>query len=343
VAVPVPAPGVRWAGTLPGPRAEAAPPRRDGSIRRSSDVTLTRLPAAGSDTFPATITARARDLLTTADSARVTGTAALQLSVDASGRIASVRQEPAGPSCDALTGKRVGFGMRGGIRGLLTALASTPLGLLVDDLSHVQSPAHYGMLLAAQMGPNGEARQPVEDDRSPGDVCAGLRVGSEFDESRSVTGAIDLSSSAAPSLGGTDALAWHDMPPMLPRQSRRIRRLDVWWRDEECLAIDAMFRDTAMRPDGSERIVHEYSLAGEIDARSMTVTALAADPRVLPFPGDCALAAASTELVVGQPVATLRARVGAVSRGAVSCTHLNDLMRSLADVEALARTLPLPR
>ena len=43
-------------------------------------------------------------------------------------------------------------------------------------------------------------------------------------------------------------------------------------------------------------------------------------------------------MILGQPVADLRTTVRLLSRGPVSCTHLNDLFRSLADVPVLEAT-----
>jgi hypothetical protein len=291
------------------------------------------------------VSGRARDLLTSLpDEAAVVDEARIEVAVDDRGCIVDVDSRPARRGCEVLVSRPIGFGMRSAIRELLAALAGSPLGLLVDDLSHVQSPAHYGMLLEEEMQAGDTQRQQVEQADGPRegpDVCAGLRAGSDFALHLMRREPLPLVSSEAPSLTGTDPLGWHGMPAMSPRQSRRVRRLDVWWHSEHELAVDAMFRDTAMRPDHTERIVHEYALAGIVDATTMTLTSLTADPRVLPFPGDCPLAAASAELVVGERVETLRSRVGAVSRGAVSCTHLNDMMRSLADVQLLAARLPV--
>ena len=136
-----------------------------------------------------------------------------------------------------------------------------------------------------------------------------------------------------------DADAWHAMPPLGVRQSRRLRRLD-FWRDGDRVMVDTMFRDSATDPDLTERVVHEYAVTAILDGDSFTVLEIEATPRVLPFPTDCPFAAGSAALILGQPVADLRTTVRLLSRGPVSCTHLNDLFRSLADVPVLARLLP---
>jgi hypothetical protein len=60
--------------------------------------------------------------------------------------------------------------------------------------------------------------------------------------------------------------------------------------------------------------------------------------RILPGP-DCPGAVASAQLVVGQPLASLRAFVRGAMRDDTICTHLNDQLRSLADVPALVSAL----
>ena len=63
-----------------------------------------------------------------------------------------------------------------------------------------------------------------------------------------------------------------------------------------------------------------------------------ATPRALPWP-ECPQAAASASRLVGQPVGELRDFVRQDLSGTTTCTHLNDLLRSLADVATLAAIL----
>jgi hypothetical protein len=62
---------------------------------------------------------------------------------------------------------------------------------------------------------------------------------------------------------------------------------------------------------------------------------------VLPW-DECPGAAGSAARLVGQPVGALRRIVGDELRGTSTCTHLNDLLRSLADVPHLVALLPTP-
>ncbi len=66
------------------------------------------------------------------------------------------------------------------------------------------------------------------------------------------------------------------------------------------------------------------------------MTASQAVPRVLPWV-ECPEAVASAGRLVGHTIGTIRQLVGREFRGVTTCTHLNDLLRSVDDVEPLAR------
>jgi hypothetical protein len=117
---------------------------------------------------------------------------------------------------------------------------------------------------------------------------------------------------------------------------RRWRRLDLMAGDP--LRVDAMFRDSHVDADGDETVLHEYTLTATIDPSDGTILEIAADPRVLPWV-ECPAAAASSQDLVGQRVTALRKWVRSNLVGPETCTHLNDLLRSLADTGALAAVL----
>ena len=60
---------------------------------------------------------------------------------------------------------------------------------------------------------------------------------------------------------------------------------------------------------------------------------------MLPWP-ECPAAEASVERVLGLEVAVLRDHVRHELRGVGTCTHLNDVLRSLADLPRLVAALP---
>jgi hypothetical protein len=118
---------------------------------------------------------------------------------------------------------------------------------------------------------------------------------------------------------------------------RRARRIDTWF-DGDAIAMDAFFQDSATIPAGGRVAVHEYQLRASADRRSGTLTSVTAVPRVLPYP-ECPLAAVNVDRVVGTPFAVLRERVLEELKGTAGCTHLNDMLRALAEVPILVRGL----
>ena len=120
---------------------------------------------------------------------------------------------------------------------------------------------------------------------------------------------------------------------------RRARRHDLWRADDGVLHVDTFFRDSHRSPDGVETIVHEYTVAATVTPDASTVMACAATPRVLPWQ-ECPQAVASAGRLAGMAVLGLRPQVRAELLGPTTCTHLNDTLRELEDVVALAALLP---
>jgi Protein of unknown function (DUF2889) len=129
-----------------------------------------------------------------------------------------------------------------------------------------------------------------------------------------------------------DPLAWHLTEPVVPHMMRRRRRIDVVLL--EPLRIDAMFCDSFGERTGAETILHEYAVEADIDPRSWRVLSAQATPHVLPW-YECPWAAGSLQRIIGEDVRTMRRFVGQRMRGTSTCTHLNELMRTFADVGAL--------
>jgi hypothetical protein len=100
------------------------------------------------------------------------------------------------------------------------------------------------------------------------------------------------------------------------------------------VGIDAMFRDTYVRTDGVETIIHEYTLAAEVDTDSGVIAESVATPRVLPWQ-ECPGAVASAARITGMTLQELHFRVRQELAGTSTCTHLNALLRSIADAEPL--------
>ena len=140
----------------------------------------------------------------------------------------------------------------------------------------------------------------------------------------------------APTLqSDTDPLAWHEFPPLSLGAMRRHRRLDITALEDptDGYALDIFFRDSFVEPDGRQSVVHEYSIIGTLDSQGV-ITAIVATPHVIPGP-ECPGAAASAQRVIGLPLAEVRAHVTAEFSGITTCTHLNDMLRSLGATSTL--------
>jgi hypothetical protein len=220
---------------------------------------------------------------------------------------------------------------------------------LLDDLSGASLVSGYAPQLAlahrADGGPEEEIAESADATQimlAMGDVCAGWRSGGTIMTSVETVGRPPmLQGPVAPPLDDLgDEDAWHDVAhAMEPNGMRRIRRIDVARSGPSApLVVDSMFRDMHMDRTGTVTIVHEYHLDATVDPGTFTVLSIEATPRVLPY-RECPEAAASASRVVGSTIMGLRARTRAEFVGASTCTHLNDVLRALEDVEHLAREI----
>ncbi len=135
-----------------------------------------------------------------------------------------------------------------------------------------------------------------------------------------------------------DPLAWHARGDLPISSLRRQRRIDVSPRADGAFTIDVFFRDSFIEPDGTESVVHEYGLDAVVDSGDRRVLEVTATAHVLPGP-ECPSAIASAQRIVGVPVGDLRRLIRDEFRGTSTCTHLNDVMRSIGDVGTLIDTL----
>jgi hypothetical protein len=94
------------------------------------------------------------------------------------------------------------------------------------------------------------------------------------------------------------------------------------------------FRDSHADEDVVETVVHEYTVTGTVDGGAGRIAEVAARAHVLPWM-ECPGAVASADRVAGMPLTDLRPWVRRELTGVSTCTHLNDTLRSLADVAAL--------
>lgn len=335
--------------TTPGPLPEplddsraGTPARRPGSARRTTSIDMVWPDGLGA---PLHLVGRARDLLTTdAGDPVVLAEAEMYATVGEERRVLSIETVPERPGIQGLVGTQGGSYLRAAIDEVLPGEreAATPLYLLLDDIAGTSLIAGFVWTRQPDVREAMRRNRPTEFGVRKGRViCSGLRPGG--------TAQLAISTGNDPGHGlrragalvtDDDPWAWHEFPERPQVVMRRHRRVDVA-RDGGEFAVDAFFRDSSWEPDGTEMALHEYTVSARIDASDLTLTAVQANPHVLPFP-ECQWAPPHVELLLGQHVATFRTSVQATLTEIQSCTHLNDMLRCLAEVPALAAALVVP-
>lgn len=218
--------------------------------------------------------------------------------------------------------------------------ASTPLYLILDDISGTSLVCGWAWSQWTDdwletMRSRLPAEQMETMFRKMEGICTGFAPGSSAlargpDRGPSAgTPTVDLRHPADPE-------GWHAFTVQNEVGMRRARRVDVTLGDG--IVIDSAFQDSASHPDGGRMVLHEYRLVAIADPETLLITAIEAIPQVLPFP-ECPSAIHNVGRLVGSPLGELRDRVLADFKGTAGCTHLNDAMRSLAEVPALVEYL----
>ena len=322
--------------TRGGPKRPVAgtPQRAPQSVRRTSTIDSLRPAGPAGDVI---VTARARDLHTSQEGEMVVDAAQFEAVVSA-GRVLESLEHP-DRRLQHLVGMTVASGFRAKVQEVLPdeALGLTPLHLLLDDLPGANLVAGYAM----QRHPSWtEHRIPVAHLAAVSDLCAGWATGATILDTVEKTGSVPVPTTARVPLDLDDSAGWHERPALPAGAMRRARRLDIV-RDgphEANLRFDAHFRDSYVDADVGEGAVHEYSLQGRFDPGDHTIASIDAAAHVLPW-NECPLALESVDRVVGLPTDGLRAHVRSTFIGTSTCTHLNDMLRSLADLPRLAAPL----
>lgn len=320
---------VGFHSAVPG---EPSPPRRAGSVRRTStiDITVTAGPRPRLH-----LEGRARDLRTTSAGDEVLDRATLSATIDLqSGTLTELTVTP-GRWQEPLQ-NLVGGSARSGFRRILAAEASEltesdgPLPLLLDDLPVCVLVS--GALRSAATGATDSSHPPT-------DVCAGWQLGGRFLELAAQAGGLPLV--LGPTSGQLadpkDPTGWHEVPPLGEWSMRRARRLDLVPNEHGSVRALAYLRDVRRLTEPTPRIVHEYSVTAKIDNNGVVHT-IDAMPHVLPAP-ECPQAVASSQRLAGRNVADLREHVTKAFVGVSTCTHLNDVLRALGDTHFLLKAV----
>jgi hypothetical protein len=283
---------------------------------------------------PVHLNGQARDLWTAADgTATETGAAGLSATIELVARVVRhVEVVPPVAAVARLSGAPAMSGFRAAADKAAPELrAARDLRYtLLDDVPVATLISGHALSASGLLGDVAKSGYLPVADQCAGFATGGLLMTSfEAGDPAIVTGPV------APDLDhDDDPLAWHRVAPLPPQAMRRRRRIDVYEDGPGRVGIDAMFRDTYVRTDGVETIIHEYTLAAAMDADAGVIVESHATPRVLPWQ-ECPGAVASAGRITGMTLRELHFRVRQELFGTSTCTHLNDLLRSVADAEAL--------
>ena len=322
----------------------STPPRTPGSIRRTSSIDTTR--PGGLDAPLALVDARGRDLLTGDDGGPIE-LEAIEIRIEVEQPAAVIARIECRPTGDqgvaALVGRRIGGGFRD------AAVAATPdhsgaaslRYLLLDDLPGANLVSGFALqhadTVAGTERMSEGARAYPDRILAQADICAGWGDDAVMLTTFRETGVLMTPlGPAAPALDDPDdRSAWHDMAVLPPHGMRRRRRIDVGpTAADGTSAFETHFRDSHVDADGVETVVHEYVVRGRVEDARGSVVEVESEARVLPW-FECPGALASAHRIVGVPLAELRRTIRTEFTGLSTCTHLNDTLRSLADLAPL--------
>jgi hypothetical protein len=326
----------------------STPPRVPGSTRRTTSIEM-------DTSHGLVLIGRARDLVTPrrGDAVVVVDEASFTARVGDYLRGQIIEELSASPTIaglDTMLGRSASRGYRRELQRLADeqGLVGRAIFQLLDDVPGTALVSGYSPELNRRDGNLPERR--TADGAAGGapghllaltGVCAGWQEGGAIVTNVLEVGHVPIAvGPEAPSLDrADDPLAWHELPdPIPPHGMRRRRRIDVVppaSSQQGVLTIDAMFRDSYVTADRVETVVHEYTFTADVDPVTHVVLRAEAVPRALPF-AQCPEAGASAERLAGDGLDDLRARIRAEFVGPSTCTHLNDMLRALADVGYLA-------
>jgi hypothetical protein len=314
---------------------EATPARAQDSVRLTSHIDVHTEP--NGELF---VAGAARELRTTTASTDELAAARMTATL-AAGRVLEVLDSrPRDARTAQLVGSVVGSGFRSKVRDVFGGGSSADaVELLLDDLPAAALISGYASLYSGEM-----KIAPKHLDRGllRADICSGWREDGTMLVTLKTKGQfpVPIGPPANSLESSTDREAWHEIEPLGPGAMRRRRLIDLApLEDSDALRVFAMFRDTHVGHDGVESILHEYCLSAGLDRSREVITECVAQPRVLPW-AECPAAADSASRLNGLRLDELNSYVGRELRGTSTCTHLNDLLRSLSKLTTLLSRMP---
>lgn len=269
-------------------------------------------------------------------SPEVLGTSSISAKIGPDRSLFELASSPPDERLGHLIGYSAGRGFRALVRSAFGENGNNdaPLRVLLDELPMAVLISGYAALYGGKI----EIRpKDLESGVLKADICSGWRSGGTMLSTLAAKGRLPLpvGPNADVFEATDDHNLWHEAGPLAVGNMRRRRLVRV--SGTEPVEVFAMFRDTHVDADARDTVLHEYSLEATVDPQTGVLSNCTARPRVLPWQ-ECPWAASSAGSVNGVAVRDLDTFVAAELRGTATCTHLNDLLRSLSVVDTL---LPL--
>ncbi|MDO9485262.1 MAG: DUF2889 domain-containing protein [Actinomycetota bacterium] len=317
--------------------AVAAPTRRPGSVRRTSTIDSTWPDGMEANRR---VIGRSRDLFTPLDGSDpiVLAEDVLIASVAPDRQIVEMQTQPPRAGVQVLVGAQGGSNSRGRVVAAVPdeVAAGTPLYLLLDDLSGATLVGGVAFRFWESEEAQEERMRQMKKlvgVRVMEGICAGFQPGSSALNPDGSNKGMGDTKPVPPINNDEDPWAWHELTTPTEPSHRRSRRIDLWL-EGGLLHIETFFQDSYTTPDGHREAVHEYVVSATADPVTGEVISIGADPRVLPH-YECPLATVAVSRMVGQPLRGFRDSVNEKLPGIDGCTHMNDTLRSLAEVPVL--------
>ena len=332
-----------FAAEAPKVPAGPAPLRRLRSIRRTSTID-TSWPGGFGESMD--MRGHARDVVT-ADSLlsfQVQADDRLEILASVKREILQIRTDRENDVAQGLVGKRAGGGLRELISLLFTReeQSGSPLYLLLDDYAGASLVANWAWTQWLEDAYERRKRAGLVSNVQRGSrvgICAGFRPGSSAllpDGTSNVK--VQSSTPVPPLVNREDPNGWHELPVQSGVGMRRARWMDLWLPDERHIEMDIGFQDSATSPKGGRVGVHEYRVQATADSMTGELLRVDVTPHVLPY-RECPEATRKVQKVIGLKLQSLRTVVPLELAGVLGCTHLNDVVRSMADAPVLAKRL----
>ncbi|MCW2930489.1 MAG: hypothetical protein JWM19_1451 [Actinomycetia bacterium] len=319
----------------------ALPDPAPGTVRRTVSLELTPDPdwSAG-----LRVTATGRDVLiegapalggTTPalDNSKMLRAARMTVTLDGRSRVTAIE----GDLAPAVTAGLLGAGAISGFRGRLAGLDELdPWSLesaVLDELPTVRLISGYARMIEL----------PPEMTFGPGrpspmaGICAGWAPDATADR-RAREGLPVVTGTPPAAAIASMTPYFHAEPDPRPRSMRRRRILDLTAQGGGYEVFE-YFRDSHFDAGLREGALHEYVVRARVAADDgLTIQHVEVTPLALPF-GECPLTAPNAAELTGVATREITRAVRERLRGTRSCTHLNDTLRFLRYVPALAAAI----